>query len=285
MEIKTSNSPPPTTPTNQQGQKHSQTNPGNFVGSNHQASGLTNTQNSSATGANFFAMPGSPQGGFPYVTPLPSCLMPESFTGTSDFEYYLQQFNTAAFLSGWHSNTHDNRPHYFALRLKENALHFYITLSFEQQKNFALLIEAFRQNYTTNGDILKARLKAAKQQPKKYIAAFLCDVRTLARGAYRDFPEMIDPMVLTTSVEGLSDKTLRWELRKAKPQTAVGVLTAAMELNAFLEIENRNSAVTQSVNRGAQGTSNETLEELVRLLSQSLQDSQLQSTQVQPGSN
>ena len=83
-----SNLPPPTTPTNQQGQQHSQTNPGNSVGSNHQANGLTNTQNSTATGASFFAMPGSPQGGrgFPYVTPLPSCLMPESFTGTGDFE-------------------------------------------------------------------------------------------------------------------------------------------------------------------------------------------------------
>ena len=282
-----SNSPPPTTRTNQQGQQHSQRNPGNSVGSNHQASGLTNTQNSTATGANFFAMPGSPQGGrgFPHVTPLPSCLMLESFTGTTDFEDYLQQFNTAALLSGWHSNTHDNRPHYFARLLKENALHFYTTLSFEQQTNVDLLIEAFRQNYTTNGNILKARLKAAEQQPKQDIAAFLCDVRTLARRAYRDFPEKIDPMVLTTFVEGLSDKTLRWELRKAKPQTADDALTAAMELNAFLEIENGSSAVTQSVNRVAQGTSNETLEELVRLLNQSLQNSQLQSPQVQPGSN
>ena len=92
-------------------------------------------------------------------------------------------------------------------------------------------------------------------------------------------------MVLTTFVEGLSDKTLRWELRKAKPQTADDALTAAMELNAFLEIEHGNSAVTQSVNRVAQGTSNETLEEIVRLLSQSLQNSQLRSTQVQSGPN
>ena len=133
-----SNSPPPTTPTNQQGQQHFQTNPGNSAETGHQASGSTNTQTSNATGANLFAMPGSPQGrrGLPYVTPLPSCLMPESSTGTSDFEDYLQHFNTAALLSGWHSNTHDNQRHYFALRLKENALHFYTTLLFEKQTNF-----------------------------------------------------------------------------------------------------------------------------------------------------
>ena len=39
-----SNSPPPTTPTNQQGQQNSQTNPGNSAGTNHQASGSRNTQ-------------------------------------------------------------------------------------------------------------------------------------------------------------------------------------------------------------------------------------------------
>ena len=32
---------------------------------------------------------------------LPSCLMPEAFTGEGDFEDYLQQFTTAATLSGW----------------------------------------------------------------------------------------------------------------------------------------------------------------------------------------
>ena len=282
-----SNSPPPTDPTNQKGQQLYQTNLCNSAGTKHQSSASTNMKNSNAMGANFFAMLGSPQGGrgFPYVTPLSWCLIPEYFTGTSGFEDYLQRFNTAALLSGWHSNTHDNRPHYFAPRLKESALHFFTTLSFEQQTNFDLLIEAFRQNYTTDRDILKTLLKAAKQQPKQEIAAFLCDVRTLARRAYRYFPALIDPMDLTTFVEGLSDKTLRWDLRKAKHQTADDALTAAMELNAFLEIENGNSAVTQIVNRLAQVTSNEAVEEIVRFLSQSLQNSQLQSTQVQPGSN
>ena len=55
---------------------------------------------------------------------LPSCLMPEFFTSEGDCETYLQQFTTAARLSGWQNATTDNQPHYFALRLKGNALHF-----------------------------------------------------------------------------------------------------------------------------------------------------------------
>ena len=163
--------------------------------------------------------------------------MPESFTGSGDFEDYLQQFNTAAFLSGWYSTTHDNRPQYFALRLRQNALHFFTTLSVAQQTDFTLLVDAVRQIYTTNVDILKARLKAARQQPNQDIASFLCDVRTLASRAYRAFPHLIEQIVLTTFIEGLSDSTLRWELRKSKPATADEALTMAIELNSFLELE------------------------------------------------
>ena len=112
---------------------------------------------------------------------LPSCLMPEAFTGEGDFEDYLQQFTTAATLSGWQTATTDNRPNYFALRLKGNALHFYTTLTVAQQQNFGQLVAAFHTTYTTNVEVLKAKLKAARQQPNQTIAAFLCDIRTLAR--------------------------------------------------------------------------------------------------------
>ena len=126
-----------------------------------------------------FATPFGP-GAVSFVPPLRSCLMQESFTGCGEFEDNLQQFNTAALLSGWYSPTHDNRPHYFALRLRGRALHFYTTLSAAQQANFSLLFDAFRQNYTTKVDILEARLKAAQLQPNQDTSNFSSDIRTLA---------------------------------------------------------------------------------------------------------
>ena len=81
--------------------------------------------------------------------------MPEAFTGEGDFEDYLQQFTTAARLSGWQTATTDNRPHYFALRLKGNALHFYTTLTVAQQQNSDQLVAAFRTTYTRNVEVLK----------------------------------------------------------------------------------------------------------------------------------
>ena len=180
---------------------------------------------------------------------LPSCLMPEAFTGEGDFEDYLQQFTTAATLSGWQTATTDNRPNYFALRLKGNALHFYTTLTVAQQQNFDQLVAAFRTTYTTNVEDLKAKLKAARQQPNQTIAAFLCDVRTLARRVYRGQPLIEEQMVLTSFIEGLHDAQLRWELRKSKPASPDAALALAVELHAFMEMD-------PSLRSGSQATVN-----------------------------
>ena len=168
---------------------------------------------------------------------LPSCLMPEAFTGEGDFEDYLQQFITAATLSGWQTATTDNRPNYFALRLKGNALHFYTTLTVAQQQDFDQLVAAFRTTYTTNVEVLKAKLKTARQQPNQTIAAFLCDIRTLARRVYRGQPLIEEQMVLTSFIEGLHDSQLRWELRKSKPASPDAALALAVELHAFMEMD------------------------------------------------
>ena len=168
---------------------------------------------------------------------LPLSLMPEAFTGEGEFEDNLQQFTTAAILSGWQTATTDNQPNYFALRLKGNALHFYTTLTVAQQQNLDQLVAAFRTTYTTNVEVLKAKLKATRQQPNQTIAAFLCDVRTLARRVYSGQPLIEEQMVLTSFIESLHDAQLRWELRKSKPASPDAALAPAVELHAFMEMD------------------------------------------------
>ena len=178
--------------------------------------------------------------------------MPEPFNGSGDFEDYLGQFNTAAYLSGgYRPCSYEYGPQSFALRLKGNALHFYSTLSEDHQNDLDLLVEAFRQKYTTNVEILKARLKAARQEPGKDIATFLCDIRTLARRAYRDHPHLLEQIVVPSFIEGLNNSTLRWELRKLKPENADHALTKALELQSYLELEGRIPIGTASSSSAA----------------------------------
>ena len=168
---------------------------------------------------------------------LPSCLMPEAFTDETDFEGYLQQFTTTARLSGWQTAPTDNRPYYFALRLEGNGLHFYTTVTAAQQQKFDQLVTDFCTTYTTNVEVLKAKLKTARQQPNQTTAAFLCGVRTLARRVYRGQPLNEEQIVLTSFIEKLHDAQLRWELRRSKPASPDAVLALAVELNASMEID------------------------------------------------
>ena len=210
---------------------------------------------SSAFGGRFFTFfGGGPSFVSPVATPvtgpsqsLPACLMPEHFTGSGDFEDYLGQFNTAAYLCGWYRPcSYDYRPQYFALRLESNALHFYSTLFEDRQNDFDILVEALRQDYTTNVEILKARLKAARQQTGQDIATFLCNIRTLARRAYRDHPHLLEQIVVTSFIAGLNNSTLRWEMRKKKSVNADHALIKALELQAYLELEGRSLIGTGS---------------------------------------
>ena len=163
--------------------------------------------------------------------------MPEVFTGERDFETHLQQFTTAARLSGWQTATTDNRPHYISLRLKGNALHFYKTFTVAQQQTFDQSVAAFRTTYTTNVEVLKTKLETSRQQPNQTIAAFLCDVRTLDTRVYRGQPLIEEQMVLTNFVEDLHDAQLRWELRKSEPASPDAALALAVELHAFMEMD------------------------------------------------
>ena len=134
----------------------------------------------------------------------------------------------------------------FCTPIKRQCTSFPFTLSEDHQIDFDFLVEAFRQNYTTNVEILKTRLMAARQQPGQDIAAFLCDIRTLARSAYRDHPHLLEQIVVTSFIEGLNNSTLRWELRKLKPENTDHALTKALELQAYLELEGRNPIGTAS---------------------------------------
>ena len=48
---------------------------------------------------------------------------------------------------------------------------------------------------------------------------------------------MVERIVLTSFLEGQSNSTLRWELRKSKPATADDALALGMELKSLQEIE------------------------------------------------
>ena len=214
-----------------------------------------------------------------------SCLLPAPFDGTTDFEDFVTQFNSVASLSDWENHpSGDLRPQFFSARLSGDALSFYrsltraqqTNLNRAQQTNLNRLFHAFRNQYATNRDVLKAKAKALRQQPGQTIPAFYRELQDLARNSY-PIEAIRNEILLTTFIAGLSNPTVRWEVCKAKPADADAALQAAVETHSFLEIDGLKLH-TSGVNNIGTETPLDTFTELVRSLRTEIQDAVAKSS-------
>ena len=78
-------------------------------------------------------------------------------------------------------------------------------------------------------------------------------------------------IILTTFIAGLSNPTVRWEVRKAKLANADAALQAAVETHSFLEIDGLKLQ-TSGVNSISSETPLDTFTELVPSLRTEIQD-------------
>ena len=105
------------------------------------------------------------------------------------------------------------------------------------------------------------------------------ELRHLARNAY-PVEAVRNEILLTTFIAGLSNPTVRWEVREAKPVDADAALQAAVETHSFLEI-NGLKLQTSGVNNINTETPLDTFTELVRSLRTDSQDAVAKSSRTE----
>ena len=175
------------------------------------------------------------------TTPVPapsySCLLPPSFTGLTDVEDFLIQFEAVSTVYNWVALTPDPRPH-FSARLTGDALTFYRSLTTAQKGDYDELNRLFPQQYKPNADVLKAQVKSLHQLPGQDVAAFYRTLRDLAGKAFTD-DAVRNELLLTTFIEGLANSVVQWEVRKAKPSVAQDALSLALEMQSYLNLHSQ----------------------------------------------
>ena len=171
----------------------------------------------------------------PAPAPIYSCLLPPSFTGLTDVEDFLTQFEAVSTLSNWVALTPDPRPHFFSARLSEDALTFYRSLTTARKGGYDELKRLFRQQYKPIADVLKAQVKSLHQLPGQDVSAFYRTLRDLAGKAYAD-DVVRSELLFTTFIEALANYLVRWEVRKAKPTVVEDALSLALEMQSYLNL-------------------------------------------------
>ena len=87
-------------------------------------------------------------------------------------------FKSVASLSDWENYPlGDMHPQHFSAPLSGDTLSFYRSLTRPQQTNMTRLLCAFRTQYAPNQDVLKAKVRALRQQRGQTIPPFfeICD--------------------------------------------------------------------------------------------------------------
>ena len=113
------------------------------------------------------------------VQPNYCCLLPAPFDGYTVLEDFVTQFNSVASFSDWENHLlGDLSPQFFSAYLSGNALSFYRSLTPAQQTNMNRPLHTFRVQYALEQDVIKAKVKALREQPGQTIPAFLksCEI-------------------------------------------------------------------------------------------------------------
>ena len=113
-------------------------------------------------------------------------ILPPSFTGLTNVEDFLTQFEVVSTLSHCVTLTPDPRPHCFSARLTAEALTFYRSLTTAQKRSYEKHKRLFWQQYEPNSDVLKAQVKRFRQLPGQYVSVFYWKLLHLAGKAYTD---------------------------------------------------------------------------------------------------
>ena len=164
-----------------------------------------------------------------------SCFLPPSFTGLTDVEDFLTQFEAVSTLSDWVALTPDPRPHSSSARLTGDALTFYRSLTTAQKGDYDELKRLFRQQYKPNADVLKAQVKSLRQIPGQDVSVFYRRLRDLADKTYTN-DAVRNELILNTFIEGLANSFVRWKVRKAKPTVVEDALCLALEMQSYLNL-------------------------------------------------
>ena len=193
-------------------------------------------------------------------------LLPEPLTGSNDFESYVAHFEFLSQLQKWQrketvngaETEFDERPHYFALRLRNSAIDFYRTLSEDTRKSYDETLKAFRQHYNEKPVVFSGRLARRVQQPGKKLRDFLGDLQTLALKGYPQESNGIrEHLILRGFLEGIENSRVRLDLRKNvgdADMTLDKTLERALHIEAVKRIEEEDNEPRVSAIQSSENT-------------------------------
>ena len=136
-------------------------------------------------------------------------VMPEAYSGTSDWAEYVQYFEQCALINGWGD---PQKAQFLAVRLRDAAQRFYNTLPVARKHNWQHVCHDMGQRFApaATAPLFKAQFKARRRAAGEGLATLADELRRMVVRAYPNMPEGdCNELVRDQFIEALTPVSLR----------------------------------------------------------------------------
>ena len=157
-------------------------------------------------------------------------VMPEAYSGTSDWAEYVQYFEQCALINGWGD---PQKAQFLAVRLRDAAQRFYNTLPVARKHNWQHVCQDMGQRFApaATAPLFKAQFKARRRAAGEGLATLADELRRMVVKAYPNMPEGDrNELVRDQFIEALTPVSLRVRLQENPPATIQAAVEAARHL-------------------------------------------------------
>ena len=158
-------------------------------------------------------------------------VMPEAYSGTSDWAEYVQYLEQCALINGWGD---PQKAQFLAvMRLRDAAQRFYNTLPVARKHNWQHVCQDMGQRFApaATAPLFKAQFKARRRAAGEGLATLADELRRMVVKAYPNMPEGDrNELVRDQFIEALTPVSLRVRLQENPPATIQAAVEAALHL-------------------------------------------------------
>ena len=180
-------------------------------------------------------------------------VLPDTYSGQSEWEHWKQHFENVAVVNGWDD---DNKLKWMKVRLVGRAQTAFQRLPEATRASFKDSMEALKKRFDPPGR--QARYQSEFQMRKKKAteswAEFAEDLEKLVDKA---FPHLAqdgrEQLALTRYLDQLEHPQVAFGVRQAKPATLDDAISATLEMENYVSPKSTVSSVAASYSEGTEG--------------------------------
>ena len=215
-------------------------------------------------------------------------LKPQNFSGATDFDEFLSQFEITCEINGWQ---YREKSLYLANCLTGDARSLLSELDHDGRRDFNILVEKLKNRFgsVNRSEIFRTQLKSRVRNKGETIPELAQSIKKLVRQAYPGVnKDVIETLSLDVFIDALTDSDIRLRVRELGPKTLAEVEKIALRLESHKIADKQRTRLVGQLDTGCnevrlnQSDSNPQLEALhdkISSLSNQVQSLTKQSNQ------